>query len=164
MWCEFDFVHAILGGLSTKELTLEHLSDIVAIEKRSHLTAWSEANFKSSLASRHVVIGLFDAADTLLAYAVISLVAGEAELLLFVVDEALQGKKLGTEFLQQLINALQQSNKAQAFFLEVRAGNVPAITVYENLGFNQAGERPNYYSTPWGREDALVYVLDWSFG
>lgn len=163
MWCEFNFGHNTLGELSAKALTSEYLAALVAIEKRSHLTAWSEANFKSSLESHHVVVGLLDSAHTLLAYAVVSLVAGEAELLLFVVDEALQGKKLGTAFLQEIIEALQRSKKAQAFFLEVRAGNVPAITVYENLGFNQAGERPNYYATPWGREDALVYALDWGF-
>ena len=163
MWCEFHFTHDSLGILSAKALTLDDLPALVEIEKRSHLTAWSQANFKSSLQSNHHVVGLFNAGQVLQAYAVISLVAGEAELLLFVVDEALQGKKLGTAFLQALVNALQQSNKAQAFFLEVRAGNVPAISVYEKLGFHQVGERPNYYSTPWGREDALVYVLDWSF-
>ena len=163
MWCEFNFTHNTLGFLNAKKLTLNHLPELTAIEKRSHLTAWSEANFKSSLQSHHNVIGLFNVDNVLQAYAIVALVAGEAELLLFVVDEALQGKSLGTAFLQAIIHALQKSNKAQAFFLEVRAGNVPAISVYEKLGFNQVGERPNYYATPWGREDALVYVLDWSF-
>ena len=38
--------------------------------------------------------------------------------------------------------------------LEVRASNVPAIALYEKLGFSQAGRRPNYYRNP--REDALI--------
>jgi ribosomal-protein-alanine N-acetyltransferase len=90
-----------------------------------------------------------------------SLVAGEAELLLFVVDEKYQGKGLGRLFLDTLIDILQ--TQADALFLEVRAGNVPAIHLYESAGFNQVGERPNYYSTPLGREDALVFAMDWSF-
>ena len=68
---------------------------------------------------------------------------------------------MGAIFLEQLLVLIQ--SQANALFLEVRAGNVAAIQLYENLGFNQVGERPNYYATPWGREDALVYALDWSF-
>ena len=38
--------------------------------------------------------------------------------------------------------------------LEVRVSNMPAIALYNKLGFEQVGCRPKYYSNP--REDALV--------
>ena len=38
--------------------------------------------------------------------------------------------------------------------LEVRATNAPAITLYEKLGFETVGRRPNYYRHP--KEDALI--------
>ena len=44
--------------------------------------------------------------------------------------------------------------------LEVRASNVPAITLYEALGYTQVGRRPNYYHKP--KEDALILRKEWS--
>ena len=38
--------------------------------------------------------------------------------------------------------------------LEVRAGNSPAISLYESLGFRTEGIRPGFYEKP--REDALI--------
>ena len=149
-----------LDDLLARELVQEDLVAILDIEKRSHLTPWSPQNFADAIGGRQIAIGLFQK-ELLLGYAVLSVVAGEAELLLFVIDERQQDKGFGVAFLQALLDFYQ--TKAERFFLEVRAGNVPAITLYEKLGFNQVGERANYYDTPWGREDALIYALDFSF-
>ena len=43
---------------------------------------------------------------------------------------------------------------AVRIMLEVRAGNHPAIALYEAEGFVQVGRRKNYYQAP--REDALL--------
>ena len=42
--------------------------------------------------------------------------------------------------------------------LEVRAGNTPAIKMYENLGFLSAGLRKAYYLD--NREDAVIMWLN----
>lgn len=149
--------HAIKKALSIHPLTLDHLSCVLSIEKRTHLTPWNEVHFRDAINGRQQVWGLFDG-QVLLGYAVFSIIAKEAELLLFVIDEVQQGAGLGKVLLQALIKHYQAY--AETLFLEVRASNIPAISLYEKLGFNQVGERPNYYSTPWGREDALVYAFD----
>ena len=41
--------------------------------------------------------------------------------------------------------------------LEVRASNVPAITLYTSLGFTRANLRRGYYHEP--QEDGVVYTL-----
>lgn len=41
-----------------------------------------------------------------------------------------------------------------AFTLEVRKSNLPAIRLYESFGFESAGVRPRFYEKP--VEDALV--------
>ena len=38
--------------------------------------------------------------------------------------------------------------------LEVRVSNEAAIALYDRLGYEQIGRRPNYYTDP--REDALI--------
>jgi ribosomal-protein-alanine N-acetyltransferase len=41
-------------------------------------------------------------------------------------------------------------------FLEVRTSNIPAIGLYQKLGFKVIGRRPHYYSDT--QEDALVMI------
>lgn len=139
-----------------KTLGIVDLVEILKIEQRSHPHPWSQQNFESSLKS-HSAWGLL-VEDRLSAYAIVSFVAGESELLLFVVDKSLQGQGWGARFLDAVIE--QVKKRAQALFLEVRASNIPAIALYESLGFSQVGERPNYYPSAKGREDALIYALE----
>lgn len=44
--------------------------------------------------------------------------------------------------------------KAICLLLEVRASNLPAISLYEKLAFKSVGLRKNYYRNP--KEDALI--------
>jgi [ribosomal protein S18]-alanine N-acetyltransferase len=144
------------GYFALAAFTEADLADIFAIEQRSHLHPWRLENLRSSLAS-HTCIGLKHQGQWV-AYGVVSFVVGEAELLLFVVDKAWQGRGLGNRFLKELLAAAAQ--KAGTMFLEVRASNRRAVDLYENLGFNQVGTRPGYYPLPKGaREDALLYAL-----
>ena len=63
---------------------------------------------------------------------------------------------------QMLVEALvEQLKKAESrcLTLEVRISNAPAIALYEKLGFEQVGKRPNYYRNP--KEDALILRKEW---
>lgn len=135
------------------------LEAIFALEQRSHAHPWTLENLRSSLAS-HNCIGLRHQGEWV-AHAVLSFVVGEAELLLFVIDKSWQGRGLGTVFLEML--ALTAKQKAQTLFLEVRVSNAAAVALYEKVGFNQVGVRPNYYPAQGGREHALLYALDLTF-
>lgn len=148
--------------LAGNSFSIEYLNEadlpaLIAIEQRSHAYPWSQQNFLSSLQS-HSCLGLRLGSDWV-GYAVLALAAGEAELLLFVLDKPWQGQGLGSAFLQHLLQ--WSSTRAQAVFLEVRASNQPAIALYETVGFNQVGERPNYYPASSGRrEHALIYAFE----
>ncbi|HYZ83989.1 MAG TPA: ribosomal protein S18-alanine N-acetyltransferase [Bryobacteraceae bacterium] len=52
---------------------------------------------------------------------------------------------------------LQQIPKLERVFLEVRASNKAAITLYMSHGFRVSGKRLKYYSDP--EEDAVVMIL-----
>jgi ribosomal-protein-alanine N-acetyltransferase len=45
-------------------------------------------------------------------------------------------------------------------FLEVRSGNLVALSLYESVGFSRIGLRRDYYPSLLGREDAVVMGLD----
>jgi ribosomal-protein-alanine N-acetyltransferase len=44
--------------------------------------------------------------------------------------------------------------------LEVRSGNLVALSLYESVGFSRIGLRRDYYPSLLGREDAVVMGLD----
>ena len=54
---------------------------------------------------------------------------------------------------QALLLAFLERHDGEVF-LEVRASNVPAISLYRKLGFVEVGSRPGYYHSP--VENALV--------
>lgn len=147
------------ANFESTRLSLADLDDIYALEVRSHAYPWTRDNLRSSIES-HTCIGL-RYGNRWAAHAILSFAAGEAELLLFVIDKDWQGKGLGCQFLQRLVQAAKA--KAQTIFLEVRASNDAAVALYEKIGFHQVGVRPGYYPAGSRREDALVHALDLAF-
>lgn len=157
---QYSFSH--LGcDYAIANLTDADLDDIWAIETRSHRHPWQFSHIASSLKS-HSCFGLFDGAGRLCAYAVLSLLVEDAELLLFVVDHKHQKKGLGSAFLDSILRHC--TGRCERMFLEVRCTNRAAIALYESLGFNQVGVRPGYYDsserTQKKRQDALIFACE----
>lgn len=76
-------------------------------------------------------------------------VADEAELLGIAVAVHKRGQGLGAHLLQ---DSLDRLCGVKRFFLEVRAGNAPARSLYRRFAFADIGVRRGYY----GDEDARV--------
>ena len=55
-------------------------------------------------------------------------------------------------------NAVECCEELETVYLEVRESNIPAISLYKNLGFYEVGKRRDYYSDP--KEDAVIMRLD----
>ncbi len=96
-----------------------------------------------------------------LAFALVTVVVGEAELLDIVVDPDEQGQGVGRLLLEAVLDQLQ--GQAERMFLEVRESNDSAIGLYSALGFVEVGVRHGYYPAAKGREDAILMALelDW---
>ncbi|UZK04414.1 ribosomal protein S18-alanine N-acetyltransferase [Venatoribacter cucullus] len=138
--------------------TEQDIPAILAIERAAHFHPWPESVLRRYLAKSGCV-QVLEQDGRVLAYAVNTLIAGEAELLMIAVDPNQQGRGYGRTLMNHLQQQLQQQG-AEQWFLDVRASNEPAIGLYESLGFCQAGCRPNYYPTAHGSEDALLYCMD----
>ena len=74
------------------------------------------------------------------------------------VDPVFRRNHLGEQLILSLVEKLREK-ESHSLTLEVRASNVPAIALYEKLGFAQVGRRPNYYRNP--KEDALILRKEW---
>lgn len=137
---------------------LADLDALVDIEQRAQFHPWPTEVLKRYLLKPNCT-WVLEVQQQVLAYAVNTLVADEAELLMIAVAPQAQGKGHGRALLNFLQSYLH-SQHAQRWFLDVRESNRKAIALYESLGFCQAGVRPNYYPSAQGFEDALLYCLE----
>lgn len=80
-------------------------------------------------------------------------IAGEGEITNVAVDRCHRRRGVAAAMLGRV---LEDGAKLgiEAFTLEVRCGNLPAIRLYEKFGFKQEGIRRGFYENP--REDALI--------
>jgi ribosomal-protein-alanine N-acetyltransferase len=92
-------------------------------------------------------------------YALILLVADEATLMDIAVMKKSRGQGLGKALLLEVISHCKQQKMAE-IWLEVRASNALAQSLYEQLGFEVIEIRKNYYSTSTAaKEDAVIMRL-----
>lgn len=95
-------------------------------------------------------------------FALVRLVADEAELLLIAVRPEQRGKGTGRQLLDYAIEKCFTSG-ARDMFLEVRVKNIPAINLYKSRKFEVVGKRPGYYRSDKGElHDALTMHLSLS--
>src|SRR4029450_3469771 len=140
-----------------RPLETRDIAYVAALEAHIHAAPWTAANFREALAAGYRArVG--EREGRIVAYGVLMLAPGEAQLLnLSVVPDARRGG-LGSALLMQFL-ADARSLGADQVFLEVRASNAPAIALYDRAGFASIARRESYY--PAGgvggtREDALV--------
>ena len=127
---------------------------VAALEAHIHVAAWTAGNFRDALAAGYSTrVG--EREGRIVAYGVLMLAPGEAQLLnLSVVHEA-RREGLGATLLELFIDDARRLG-AEHVFLEVRVSNDPAITLYEGAGFACVGRRNGYYPGGAMPEDALV--------
>lgn len=131
---------------------------VMEIEVRAYEFPWSMVNFEDCLRSGYYCC-VYLQGDSCIGYAVMSVFAGEAQILNICIDPEMQGRGLGRRLLQHLI-AEAGRKEADTLFLEVRVSNRAAFALYDSAGFNEVGQRRGYYPAEGGvREDALVLAL-----
>ncbi len=133
------------------------LAYVAALEAQIHASPWTMGNFRDALAAGYSArVG--ERECRIVAYGVLMLVPGEAQILnLSVVPDA-RREGLGRALLQRFVDDARQLG-AEQIFLEVRASNVAAISLYETEGFAPVARRVGYYpgaTTDAPREDAIV--------
>ncbi|MFT5419875.1 MAG: ribosomal-protein-alanine N-acetyltransferase [Candidatus Endobugula sp.] len=147
-------------------MTADDLQAVCLIEQATQAHPWTLSQFQSSLQSSHQCCVLTSTQTVnqasnktsnkmIVAYAITSTAADEAELLNITVALDSQRQGLGQLLLEQICDSFDDT--IHSLFLEVRASNQAAIALYDKLYFNEVGLRANYYPSKKGRrEDAII--------
>jgi [ribosomal protein S18]-alanine N-acetyltransferase len=146
-----------MTAFSVRQSVPFDLDSILTIERaNSNAAHWSPAIYQQiwdDLAARRVAF-VAEQGGEVLGFVVGREIAGEWELENVAVVDSAKRKGVGQALVLRLIGTAQFS-AATRMFLEVRASNQPAQSLYNALGFAEIGRRKNYYSDP--KEDALLF-------
>ena len=129
---------------------------VLTIEQQCHSHPWSETLFLSNFGTRYFN-HILQWEDEIIGYFVASHVAGEVTLMNIAIAPNFQKKGLGKQLLNVLIEKSKQQDQVE-IWLEVRASNLSAITLYQNTGFVEVDTRKGYYpiANTNQREDAII--------
>ena len=143
--------------ITIRQATLEDLPGLLALEQYSSDTPWNEEQMREELEVPFARIWVACKEEGLVGFAAAHFLQDSAHLNELNVhpEERRQG------IARQLLQALLQQAKEEGithFSLEVRTGNFPARALYENLGFQLAGLRKQFYRSP--ADDAMILVKE----
>jgi ribosomal-protein-alanine N-acetyltransferase len=154
-----------MSELRLLPMAIRDLDEVLAIEQRAHIAPWTQVQFMDSLNAGHWaytlrVLGAEDAPDTLVGYCVMMTGVDEISLLNIAIDPSQQRQGWAKKILLVMEDQALAKNLSK-IFLEVRASNAPAISLYQKMNYQQVGIRKAYYPMHEGqREDALVMMKE----
>ena len=141
-------------ALNFRPMQEQDLPEIVEIERQSYQHPWTQIIFGDCLHAGYSnwVCGRNGMIE---AYGILSVAAAEAHLLNICVRKESRQQGIGRKMLRHLV-AIARRHDTEMIFLEVRLSNVAARALYDDEGFNELGNRRDYYPAGRGREDALI--------
>ena len=132
-----------------------HVAAVAELEKQFFSAPWDENSVRSELTNKLALWLVALDGEEVVGYVGSQTVLQEADMMNIAVAESHRRKGIA----RMLVEALIRQLDAYQLTLEVRASNVPAISLYEAMGFQQVGLRKNYYRKP--KEDALILRKEW---
>lgn len=137
------------------------LEAISRLERENFSFPWRLSDFERMRADGDKMLLCAVLGGVCLGYIGLYILPDGAEIMTLAVEPDARGRGVGTLLVSAALRRLQ-SRGVQTVFLEVRAGNAAARTLYERCGFVLCGARRGYYKKP--AEDAALYRLDFPKG
>lgn len=147
----------MLNELTITKATPDSIDSIVMLEQQCFSHPWS----------RNDIAQYADRNDCLLLTAIINnrvvgyigmySVLDEANITNVAVFSQYRSRGIGRALVEAMLESCRSAGLSTVM-LEVRSGNLPAISLYEKCGFLTVGRRKNYYCDP--VDDAILMTAD----
>lgn len=144
--------------IEIREFEPQDVAEIAELEKVCFSDPWSENSIESEL---HNPLSCWLVAvenNRVVGYVGSQTVLDGSDMMNIAVAPDVRRRGIAQALVSNLIGRLKERN-SRCLILEVRVSNLPAIALYEKMGFIQIGRRRNYYQNP--KEDALILRKEW---
>ncbi|MBR3642507.1 MAG: ribosomal protein S18-alanine N-acetyltransferase [Lachnospiraceae bacterium] len=139
--------------VTIRPMTDEDVPAVSAIEEATFSMPWKPDDFREMIRRDNMTYLVVETDGKIVGGAGMRNILGDGEITNVAILAEYRRQGLGKRLLVELLKTGKELG-ADAFTLEVRAGNEAAIRLYESLGFVSEGVRPDFYERP--REDALI--------
>ena len=147
-----------LEELTLRDMRSGDLGEVLNIERNAQISPWSRLSFEESLTKSHIC-RVVEGRKQILAFHIICPVLDELHVLNLAVCAQYQGAGLGHVLMDDIVKLARQVS-AKQIFLEVRAGNHVAASLYLKWQFKQVGLRKNYYRAASCKQRASGDVIE----
>ena len=130
-----------------------HIPALSELEKCCFSLPWTPEQLRRELPDERHVFLVAEEQGELLGYVGMMHVLDEGYISNVAVSPEHRRRGIASALIRELL-ARAEALSLAFVTLEVRAGNGPAIALYEGFGFVPVGRRKNYYEAP--KEDALL--------
>jgi [ribosomal protein S18]-alanine N-acetyltransferase len=141
-----------LSGLLIEDMRPEDVPQVLAIEKASFTTPWSEILFMNEIYKAGSMPKVARLDGEVIGYICANQVLDEGHILNVTVHPEYRRQGVAAELLSRM-TAFFCEKGCKVIFLEVRDSNSDAIRMYEKAGFRVMSRRKKYYTLP--EEDAV---------
>lgn len=149
------------NAYTIKAMCQKDIPEVLLLEREAFgQMAWHAEDFESAISSKcdfPLVIQAENDSIGLAGYAVLRIIAPEAEIENICVAPACRRSGVGETLMEEMLR-LAAERGADRVFLEVRAHNEPAKALYLKSGFVESYRRKNYYQGP--TEDAIIMMKE----
>ena len=133
--------------MAVRKMAAEDIDAAAQLEQVCFSDPWTPAMLKESLENPLYCFFVDEEAGVVRAYAGMFSVLDEGNIANIAVFPEYRRKGIGEALLSALIQYGTERGLS-VLFLEVREGNLPALSLYRKLGFTETGYRSNYYHDP----------------
>jgi ribosomal-protein-alanine N-acetyltransferase len=142
--------------LRFEPLSGHFVAAVLEIEREANPAPWSDQSFTNELTNPQSVFKVLLGDGKVVGYGGYWRCIDEAHITTVAVAPSMRRQGLGRRIMDTLLTQAAEEGMVCST-LEVRAGNTPAIHMYERMGYVTAARRKRYY--PDNQEDALVMWL-----
>lgn len=142
-------------NLEFSKMTLSDFAEIQPVLTAEFDDFWNESTLENELTSANSYYIVARDQNEIVGFAGLKYVLDEADIMNIVTKKSKRNLGIGTKLLTELLKFAKQNN-IKTLTLEVNANNLPAIHLYEKLGFKQIAERKKYYQNTY---DAIIMQI-----
>ncbi len=141
-----------------RRMTLDDVSAVHEIDTLSFSLPWPERSFSYEMTQNPVTRGwVAEVGGRIAAMLVLWFIVDEAHIATIATHPDFRRQGIGEQILLHALLDVRTEGARRAF-LEVRAGNIAAQSMYKKYGFVVDGVRPRYYRD--NNEDAFLMSLE----
>lgn len=146
-------------NVTIRKMELEDMAAVIEIDQMSFTLPWPPRTFQYEVSENQAARCLVaETDDKKIAAMIVSwIVADELHIATFATHAEFRRQGIGVQLLSEALNDARRLGARRAF-LEVRAGNQVAQTMYKKSGFEVTGRRLKYYRD--NAEDAILMTLE----